>query len=64
MHAPITKPASTYVDKISCALWSFILAKNFEGETGGTAGLMGCPSSPRGWVREGDVPPPAQSTKA
>ena len=25
---------------------------------------MGCLGGPRGWVREGDVPPPARSVKA
>ena len=42
----------------------FIWAKTFGGETGYQGTLMGRLGGPRGWVREGDVPPPARSAKA
>ena len=39
----------------------FYLAQKFRGGNMGEVEVMGRLGGPRGWVREGDVPPPAQS---
>ena len=42
----------------------FIWAKTFGEETGYQGTLMGRIGGPRGWMQEGDVPPPVRSAKA
>ena len=46
------KQRITFKHRATYVYQGFIWAKNFEGETGGRAGLMGRLGGPRGWVWE------------